>query len=91
MSPLLILASVLVFLSLVYLLAGTRFVPNDRVGIVEKRFGGDGERRSLIALGNEPGFRPDGESMATTVPKVTPSAPSPGIPMVRTAKSSWTG
>jgi uncharacterized membrane protein YqiK len=59
MSPLLILATVLVFLSLVCLLAGTRFVPNDRVGIVEKRFGGDGERRSLIALGNEPGFRPE--------------------------------
>ena len=29
--------------------------------------------------------------MATTWPKVTPSAPRPGMPVVRTAKSSWFG
>ena len=35
-----------------------------------------------------PGGRPEGLSIATTVPNVTPSAPSPGMPIVRTAKSS---
>ena len=29
--------------------------------------------------------------MATTSPNVTPKAPRPGMPMVRTAKSSWSG
>ena len=35
-----------------------------------------------------PGLRAEGLSMATTSPNVTPSAPRPGMPVVRTAKSS---
>ena len=52
---------VIVFVGLVvlYALLGIRFVRNDRAGIVEKRFGGSGTHHGLIALGNEPGFRPD--------------------------------
>jgi uncharacterized membrane protein YqiK len=54
-----IVVGVLLFLGLLYLFAGVRFVPNDRVGIVEKRFGGERASRGLIALGDEPGFRPE--------------------------------
>ena len=43
----------------VFVLAGIRLVPNDRVGIVEKRFGGGSVAKGLIALGSEAGFRPD--------------------------------
>ena len=42
-----------------YVLIGLRFVRNDRVGIVEKRFGGHAAERGLIALADEPGFRPE--------------------------------
>ena len=42
----------------------------------------------VLAQWKLPGVRPDGLSIATTLPKVTPSAPKPGMPMVRTAKSS---
>jgi uncharacterized membrane protein YqiK len=45
---------VLVFLS------GFTYIPNDRVGIVEKRFSPRGSLKSgLIALGGEAGFQPD--------------------------------
>ena len=41
---------------------------------------------------NSPGFRDRGESWVTTDPKLAPSAPSsPGMPAVRTAKSSCLG
>ena len=46
-------------LVVLFALLGIRFVRNDRVGIVEKRFGGSNVRHGLIALGNEPGFRPE--------------------------------
>ncbi len=49
----------LVALALLFLLAGVRLVPNDRVGIVEKRFGGGSVARGLIALRGEAGFQPD--------------------------------
>ena len=35
-----------------------------------------------------PGSRADGASMASTVPKLTPSAPMPASPTVRTEKSA---
>ena len=36
-----------------------RFVPNNRIGIIEKRFGGKGSLRSgFIALNGEAGFQP---------------------------------
>src|SRR5215510_4742947 len=50
-----ILAAVIV----VYLLAGIRFIPNTRVGIVEKRFGLKGSLKSgFIAQNGEAGFQP---------------------------------
>jgi hypothetical protein len=42
----------------------------------------------VLAQWKLPGLRPVGLSIATIYPNVTPNAPSPGIPMVRTAKSS---
>ena len=33
----------------VFLLAGIRFIPNNRIGIVEKRFGGESLQTGLIA------------------------------------------
>ena len=40
------------------LLAGIRFIPNNRIGIVEKRFGGKSLKSGLIALNGETGFQP---------------------------------
>jgi uncharacterized membrane protein YqiK len=40
------------------LLSGIRFVPNNRIGIVEKRFGGESLKTGLIALHGETGFQP---------------------------------
>lgn len=43
----------------VFALLGVKYVPNNRVGIVEKRFGGQGSiKTGLIALGGEAGFQP---------------------------------
>ncbi len=53
-----IIVSVLA-LAILYALAGVRLVPNDRVGIVEKRFGGGSVLRGLIALRGEAGFQPE--------------------------------
>ncbi len=42
------------------LLSGIRYIPNDRIGVVEKRFGfGGSVRGGIIALGGEAGFLPD--------------------------------
>ena len=47
-------------LSLLYLLACVRYVPTDRVGIVEKRFSLRGSiERGVIARNGEAGFQPD--------------------------------
>jgi uncharacterized membrane protein YqiK len=57
MLPLILtVVSVLLFL---LFLAGIRYVPSDRVGHVEKRFGGGSVSRGLIALHGEAGFQPD--------------------------------
>jgi uncharacterized membrane protein YqiK len=40
------------------LLTGIRFIPNNRIGIVEKRFGGKALKSGLIALNGETGFQP---------------------------------
>jgi uncharacterized membrane protein YqiK len=53
-----VLVSVLVVLAL-FVLAGIRLVPNDRVAIVEKRFGGGSVKTGLLALHGEAGFSPD--------------------------------
>lgn len=59
--PLLVaLATLAVAAILATLLAGIRYIPNDRIAIVEKRFSRKGSLRSgLIALGGEAGFQPD--------------------------------
>lgn len=52
---------VLGFLALVvlFLLSGIRYIPNNRIGLVEKRFSGSGSLRSgLIALNGEAGYQP---------------------------------
>ena len=42
-----------------FLLSGIRFIPNNRIGIVEKRFSGRGSVKSgLIALNGEAGYQP---------------------------------
>ena len=57
---------IFLFLLIVALLAlalfvfmGVRLVPNKRVGIVEKRFGGGSVRSGLIALKGEAGYQPE--------------------------------
>ncbi len=48
----------LVILILIFL-SGIRFIPNNRIGIVEKRFSGKGSVKSgLIALNGEAGYQP---------------------------------
>jgi uncharacterized membrane protein YqiK len=43
-----------------FFLAGVRFIPNNRIGIVEKRFSGKGSVKSgFIALNGEAGYQPD--------------------------------
>jgi uncharacterized membrane protein YqiK len=52
---------VLAVLALLALIAlwGIRFIPNNRVGIVEKRFGARSLKTGFIALNREAGFQPD--------------------------------
>jgi uncharacterized membrane protein YqiK len=43
----------------IYLLSGIRFIPNNRIGLVEKRFSGRGSvKGGLIALQGEAGYQP---------------------------------
>ena len=53
-----ILAVIILFLLLV-LASGIRFIPNNRIGIVEKRFGQRSVKGGFIALKDEAGFQPD--------------------------------
>ena len=46
-------------LVLLYAFAGARLVPNDRVAIVERRFGNGSVGKVLIALDGEAGYAPD--------------------------------
>lgn len=49
-----------VFVLVLILLSGVRFIPNNRIGIVEKRFSGKGSVKSgLIALNKEAGYQPN--------------------------------
>lgn len=50
----------IILLVLLFLLAGVRFIPNNRIGLVEKRFAGKGSVKSgLIALHGEAGYQPN--------------------------------
>ena len=52
----LIALAIVVFL---ILLTGIRFIPNNRIGIVEKRFGRKSVKGNFIALQGEAGYQPD--------------------------------
>jgi uncharacterized membrane protein YqiK len=58
-DPLRLLVGLAVGLFLFFVLLGVRYVPNDRVAIVEKRWSGRGSVKSgLIALRGEAGYQP---------------------------------
>ena len=63
MAGLLLLTPVVGFLLLVlvlFLLSGIRYIPNNKIGIVEKRMSGRGSIKSgIIALNGEAGFQPN--------------------------------
>src|SRR5687767_10890578 len=53
------LALALLLILLLIILSGIRSIPNNRIGIVEKRFSGQGSVKSgFIALNGEAGFQP---------------------------------
>jgi uncharacterized membrane protein YqiK len=59
MPPLLTLVILFVVaVVIVVLLSGIRFIPNNRIGIIEKRFGQRSVRSGLIALQGEAGYQP---------------------------------
>lgn len=45
-------------LAILILLSGIRFIPNNRVGLIEKRFGTKSVKSGLIALNGEAGYQP---------------------------------
>lgn len=56
---LLFMLLILIAFSIIVLLSGIRIIPNNRVGIVEKKFSGKGSVKSgFIALNGEAGFQP---------------------------------
>ncbi|MFN8587386.1 MAG: SPFH domain-containing protein [Candidatus Eisenbacteria bacterium] len=63
MLPLLLMTPVAGFLLLVlvlFLLSGIRYIPNNKIGIIEKRMSGRGSIKSgIIALNGEAGFQPN--------------------------------
>lgn len=60
LSGLALFGIALALLCVLVLLSGIRFIPNDRVGIVEKRWSLGGSVKSgFIALGGEAGFQPE--------------------------------
>ncbi|MEI7768639.1 MAG: SPFH domain-containing protein [Chloroflexales bacterium] len=55
----LVVIAIVAFALLIMLFSWVRIIPNNRIGVVEKRFGGRGSLRSgLIALGGEAGYQP---------------------------------
>jgi uncharacterized membrane protein YqiK len=50
---------VLIAIVVIFFLSGIRFIPNNRVGIVEKRFGARSVKGRFIALHGEAGYQPD--------------------------------
>src|SRR3990172_5924828 len=60
MAQLIVLFGIVVLgIVLLIILSGVRFIPNNRIGIVEKRYSGRGSIKSgLIALNGEAGYQP---------------------------------
>ncbi len=50
---------VIIGIIILILLMGIRFIPNNRIGMVEKRFAGSSVKSGLIALNGEAGYQPD--------------------------------
>ncbi len=61
MSPLLIVLLIVALFALYILRAAIKFIPNNRVGIIEKRFANKGSVKadSFIALNREAGYQPN--------------------------------
>jgi uncharacterized membrane protein YqiK len=61
MSPLVILGLSVLALVILFFLSGLKIIPNNRIGIVEKRFSSKGAVKSdsFIALGGESGYQPN--------------------------------
>ena len=57
--PLEILLLAIAVVIVLILLSGIRFIPNNRIGIVEKRFGARSVKGGFIALHGEAGYQPD--------------------------------
>lgn len=51
-------AMIVIGIFLLVLLSGIRFIPNNRVGLIEKRFGTKSVKSGLIALNGEAGYQP---------------------------------
>lgn len=58
-SGLLIVGIALAIIVVLLVLSGIRFIPNNRIGIVEKRFGQRSVRGGFIAQHGEVGYQPD--------------------------------
>ena len=58
-NPLTILLVIVVIILIIFFLSGIRFIPNNRIGIVEKRFGRRSVKSGFIALKGEAGYQPD--------------------------------
>ena len=54
-----VIVGILVVILILLFLSGIRFIPNNRIGIVEKRFGARSVRGGFIAMNGEAGFQPD--------------------------------
>lgn len=57
--PTIYLWGALIAIVVIFFLSGIRFIPNNRVGIVEKRFGARSVKGRFIALHGEAGYQPD--------------------------------
>lgn len=79
-----ILLVVLLATLVIVVLSGIRFIPNNRIGLVEKRFGGRSVKKGFIALHGEAGYQPDvlrgGLHYLTPVQYVVHIAPLVTIP-----------
>ena len=50
---------VIIGILVLFFLSGIRFIPNNRIGIIEKRFSGKGSVKSgFIAMNGEAGYQP---------------------------------
>ncbi len=54
-----LIIAVVVIGVVLFFLSGVRFIPNNRIGIVEKRFGQRSVKGGFIALQGEAGYQPD--------------------------------